>query len=130
MGRCPDDTVVGVNGEEHRGSLQFVLVRQSLCLCKLKIPLQESVLSFPPGLFLLSALRPCWIQMETLTWRTRWTWPVTWRSCSGDPWTPKASGTVSSPEQEYKPASNLYFCMDIIFTCFCCCFLILRLPQP
>ncbi|KAI3365336.1 hypothetical protein L3Q82_010422 [Scortum barcoo] len=41
---------------------------------------------------------PCWMQMETLTWMTRWTWPAMWRNCSAGPW--PTNGAVNSPEPE------------------------------
>lgn len=43
-----------------------------------------------------SGVTPCWMQMETSTWTTRWTWPAMWRSCSAGLW--PTSGAVSSPE--------------------------------
>lgn len=45
-----------------------------------------------------SGVMPCWMQMETLIWTTRWTWPAMWRSCSAGLW--PTSGAVSSPEPE------------------------------
>ena len=51
-----------------------------------------------------SGVTPCWMQMETSTWTTQWTWPAMWRSCSAGLW--PTSGAVSSPEPEPDPVAH------------------------
>ncbi|XP_066192721.1 signal transducer and activator of transcription 5B isoform X1 [Sylvia atricapilla] len=45
----------------------------------------------------------CWTLRVILTWKTRWMWQGTWRSCCGAPWTVSGSPTPSRDGQAPGP---------------------------
>ncbi|KAI1230293.1 hypothetical protein IHE44_0010259 [Lamprotornis superbus] len=45
----------------------------------------------------------CWTPRVILTWKTRWMWQGTWRSCCGAPWTVSGSPTPSRDRQAPGP---------------------------